>query len=115
MGSQSTRQAARRSALDAQARRRRERAEREKRLEALALEVMVALRERDAAVDRCEAAAGGALRAMMGEEHVSAREVVAWCADEITAREVLRLAASSRASSETPPASHAGGSAGATV
>jgi hypothetical protein len=51
MSQQSVRQAVRRSALDAQAVRRKERAEREHRLEGLAVEVMTALGERDAADD----------------------------------------------------------------
>jgi hypothetical protein len=46
----SIRQEARRAALDAQAKKRRERAEREKRLEYVAVGVLVAIRERDAAV-----------------------------------------------------------------
>ena len=45
---QSVRQAARRSALDAQAVLRKEWADRERRLEALAVEVLTALGERDA-------------------------------------------------------------------
>ena len=49
MSQQSVRQAARRSALDAQAVLRKERADRERRLEALAVEVLTALGERDAA------------------------------------------------------------------
>jgi hypothetical protein len=47
MSQQSVRQAARRSALDAQAVRRKERADRERRLERLAVEVLTALGERD--------------------------------------------------------------------
>ena len=48
MTQQSVRQAARRSALDAQAVLRKERADRERRLERLAVEVLTALGERDA-------------------------------------------------------------------
>ena len=47
MSQQSVRQAARRSALDAQAILRNERADRERRLEALAVAVLTALGERD--------------------------------------------------------------------
>ena len=50
MSQQSARSAARRSALDAQAARRKERADRERRLEALAVAVMTELGERDGAV-----------------------------------------------------------------
>ena len=49
MSQQSVRQAARRSALDAQAVLRKERADRERRLEGLAVAVLTALGERDAA------------------------------------------------------------------
>jgi hypothetical protein len=61
MGQQSVRQAARRMALDAQAVLRKERADRERRLEALAVAVLTALGERDALVRdaerRCASAA----------------------------------------------------------
>jgi hypothetical protein len=62
MSQQSMRQAARRSALDAQTVRRKERAERERRPEGLAVAVLTALGERDAANDdrrRRPVAAGG--------------------------------------------------------
>jgi hypothetical protein len=52
-------QSARRSALDAQAARRKERADRERRLEALAVAVLTALGERDGAVKDAEKRAGG--------------------------------------------------------
>ena len=58
MSQQSVRQAARRSALDAQAVRRKERADRERRLEALAVEVLTALGERDQAIRDAEQRAG---------------------------------------------------------
>jgi hypothetical protein len=50
MSQQSVRQAARRSALHAQAVLRKQRVDRERRLEGLAVEVLTALGERDAAV-----------------------------------------------------------------
>jgi hypothetical protein len=50
MSQQSVRQAARRSALDAQAVLRKERADRERQLEALAVAAVTALGERDALV-----------------------------------------------------------------
>jgi hypothetical protein len=59
MSQQSVRQAARRSALDAQAARRRERADRERRLEALAVPVLTALGERDRAVKDAETRQSG--------------------------------------------------------
>ena len=74
MSQQSVRQAARRSALDAQAVRREERADRERRLESLAVAVLTALGERDGAVRDAERRAGEALRAMTrGRGSVGAR------------------------------------------
>ena len=93
-GRQSVRQAARRAVLDAQSARRRERAEREQRVEALVVEVMVAVRERDAAIGSAEARAGDALDRMVQRERLTVREVVDWCADgALTSREVARLRA----------------------
>jgi hypothetical protein len=91
MSQQSVRQAARRSALDAQEARRRERADRERRLEALAVAVLTALGERDRAVKDAEMRAGEALRAMSVDEGLSVREAVEWCGTGITVREVSRL------------------------
>jgi len=91
MGQQSIRQAARRAALDAQSKRRREGAEREKRLEGLAVRVLVAVREREAAVADADRRAGTALRDMTVGEGLSVREAVKWCGDEITTREATRL------------------------
>jgi hypothetical protein len=91
MGQQSIRQEARRAALDVQSQRRRERAEREKRLEELAVRVLVAVRERHAAVADAERRAGQALREMTKDEGLSVREAVEWCGKEITTREATRL------------------------
>jgi hypothetical protein len=91
MGQQSIRQEARRAALEAQSKRRRERAEREKRLEDQAVRVLVAVREREAAVADAERRAGKALREMTEDEGLSVREAVKWCGDEITTREATRL------------------------
>jgi hypothetical protein len=91
MSQQSVRQAARRLALDAQAVRRRERADRERRLEALAVAVLTALGERDGAVKDAERRAGEALRAMSEDEGLSVREAVEWCGTGMTVREVARL------------------------
>jgi hypothetical protein len=62
MSQQSLRQAARRSAIDAQAVLRQKRADRKRRLERLAVEVLTALGERDALVRDAERRAGRALR-----------------------------------------------------
>src|SRR5215210_2757919 len=91
MTQQSVREAARRSALDAQAARRKERADRERRLEALAVAVLTALGERDGAVKDAERRAGDALRAMSVDEGLSVREAIEWCGTAITVREVTRL------------------------
>ena len=91
MSRQSVRQAARRAALDVQSRRRRERAERDRRLEHLAVEVLVAIRERDAAVGQAERRAGDALRMMTEDEGLTIREAITWCGGEVTAREAARL------------------------
>ena len=91
MGQQSIRQEARRAALDAQSKRRRGRAEREKRLEDLAVRVLVAVGERDAAVVEADRRAGKALRDMTEDEGLSVREAIEWCGDEITTREAMRL------------------------
>jgi hypothetical protein len=59
------RQAARCSALDAQAERRKECVDFERRLEGLAVEVLTALGERDATIAATEQCAGTALQAMI--------------------------------------------------
>ena len=91
MSQQSVRQAARRSALDAQAVLRKERADRERRLEGLAVGVLTALGERDRAVRDAEGRAAQALRTMTDDEGLSVREVVEWCGSGVTVREITRL------------------------
>jgi hypothetical protein len=91
MSQQSVRQAARRAALDAQAVRRKERADRERRLEVLAVEVLTAIGERDGAIWDAERRAGEALRTMTGDEGLSVRAAADWCGNAITSREVTRL------------------------
>ena len=87
MGERSVRQAARRAALDAQAGQRRERLERDRRIDALAVEVRVALGERDAAERR----AGELLQIMVDREQLSLRQAVGWLGDPITVRTAARL------------------------
>jgi len=96
MGQQSARQAARRAALDAQAQRRRERAERDKRIEALAVDVLTALEERKAAIADCERRAGLTLQKLIDDEGLSVREAVDWCGGELTNREAANLLRNSR-------------------
>jgi hypothetical protein len=91
MSQQSVSQAARRSALDAQATLRKERADRERRLEALAVAVLTALAERDALVQDAEQRARQALLTMTDDEGLSLREAVEWCGGRVTVREITRL------------------------
>jgi hypothetical protein len=73
MSQQSLRQAARRSALDArEAVLRKQRADRERRLEGLVVAVLTALGERDASVRDAERRAGEALQTMTIDEAVAA-------------------------------------------
>jgi hypothetical protein len=85
MSQQSVRQAARRSAMEAQAVLRKERADRERRLEGLVVEVLTALGERDATIAATEQRAGAALQAMINDENLTASETVQWCAGTISA------------------------------
>lgn len=86
----SVRQVARRQALEAQAKRRRERAEIERRCSALGVEVVVALTERDAAVERYERGAGVALAALMNSEGLTIADACEWAGD-LTVAEAKRL------------------------
>lgn len=86
MGEQSIRQEARRAAIASRGRRRQQQAERDKRLDALVVEVVVALRERDAAEQR----AAAAVRAMTTQGLATA-EVMAWCDGELSSRDLARL------------------------
>ena len=88
---QTVRQAARRAAQDAQAKLRAERQERDKRLAGLAMHVLVALGERDAAVAKYEHRAGTALMQLLDEERLSIAEVRQWCGPNLTRQEIARL------------------------
>ena len=98
MGQQSARQTARRAALDAQAQRRRERAERDRRIEALAVDVLTALEERKVAIADCERRAGLALQKLTEDEGLSVKQAIEWCADSLSAAEIRRLIAIEMAS-----------------
>ena len=84
---QSIRRAARQAAIAAQAKRRAQAAERDKRLDAAALTLIVALRERDALEHR----AGAAIKAMLADG-LTLADVVTWTAGETTLKEATRLA-----------------------
>ena len=88
-----TRQQARRAALDVQSRMRQQRAEQERRRGGLAVTVVTALAERDALVLACEARAAVALRSLTENEGLSLREAVQWCGgvEQLTVREAARL------------------------
>ena len=91
VGKQAVRQAARRAASQVQAEYRRERVERDRRLERLAVEVLTALGERDAMIAATEQRAGAALQAMIIDEHLTVSEAAQWCAGAISHREAARL------------------------
>jgi hypothetical protein len=57
----------------------------------LAVAVLTALGERDAAVRDAERRAREALRTMTDEEGLSARQAAEWCGSAVTVREVSRL------------------------
>jgi hypothetical protein len=85
-GEQSIRRAARQAAVAAQARRRAKAAERDKRLDAAAFNLIVTLKERDA----LERRAGAAIRAML-TEGLTLAEVLTWTDGETTLKEATRL------------------------
>jgi hypothetical protein len=76
------------------AKRRREPAERDRRLEKLAIEVLTVLGERDVTtIAATEQRAGAALQAMMiTDESLTVSEVVQWCAGAIGHREAAGFA-----------------------
>jgi hypothetical protein len=90
MGKQTLRQAARLAASEVCAQRRREPAERARRLEKLAIEVLTPLGERDAAIAATEQRARAALQAIT-DESLTVSEAVQWCAGAIGHREAARL------------------------
>jgi hypothetical protein len=91
MSQQTMRQKARRDARSVTSKRRAALLERAKRMEDLAVQVMTAVGERDAAVAEAEMRAGAALREMTTVEGVTLREAVEWCGDQIGVREATRL------------------------
>lgn len=89
MSQQSIKQEARRMAREMAKKRRREQADRERRMSDLAEQVMVALGERDLAVEEAERRAGKALREWIDVEGLPVVEAVEWCG--VSVREVKRL------------------------
>ena len=90
---QSVRQAARREAFERQTRRQQEQAQRDKRRNAVAIKLVVALRERaEAEVQAAEAIAA------LTAEGLTHQEISTWVDGEIDTAEVARLAAGKGAS-----------------
>ena len=87
MGTQATRQAARRAAVARMSVRRAEQLQRERRIDRLAVDVVVALEDRDAAERR----AGQGLATLVDGEGLTVRDVADRCGDALTAREAIRL------------------------
>ena len=102
MSQQSVRQAPRRLALDAQAVRRKERADRERRLEESAVAVLTALGERDGPVRDAERRAAEALQTMTDDEGLSVREAVEWCGSGVTLQEVKEVTRLRRLTKDLP-------------
>ena len=71
--------------------RRRERAQRDRRLEKLAIEVLTATGEREATIAATKQGAGAALQAMITDESLTVSEAVQWCAGAISHREATQL------------------------
>jgi hypothetical protein len=57
----------------------------------LAVDVLVAFSERDAAIQSAERRAGLAFAVMTDREGLSLREIVEWCGGEITLRDATRM------------------------
>jgi hypothetical protein len=75
------------------AQRRREPAERDRRLEKLAIEVLTALGERDVTtIAATEQGAAAALQAMIPDESLTVPEAAQWCAGAIGHREAAGFA-----------------------
>lgn len=91
MGRAQSRVAARRAVHEAQLERRRERAARDKELQALAVEVQMTLVDSRARLRDAEILAGAALNRMVVELGVPATELVEWCCGAVSGREVARL------------------------
>ena len=104
----SMRQTVRRAALDAHAGQRRERHARDRRIDALAVEVLIAIGERDAAERR----AGELLQTMIDSEQLSLRQAVTWLGDSITVQCATRLLGLARADDAAAPTDETGSASG---
>jgi hypothetical protein len=82
---------ARRTTLEGQSQWRAERKAKDDRCSALGVQVVMALRERDAWVHECEQRAGEALAQLIEVEGLSAGDAARWCAGEVSVAEAARL------------------------
>ena len=82
---------ARRRTLAGQSQWRAERKAKDDRCSALGVDVVVALRERDAWVAECEQRAGEALRKLIDSEGLTTTEAVRWCGGQVSLPEASRL------------------------
>lgn len=82
---------ARRTTLAGQSQWRAERKAKDDRCSALGVEIVVALRERDAWVAECEQRAGEALRKLVDSEGLTTTEAVRWCGGQVSLPEAARL------------------------
>jgi hypothetical protein len=103
VGEETLRQAARLAASQVQPRRRREGAERHRRVEEVAVKVLTALGERNGTIATAEQRAGVALEAMINDESLTLSEAVQWCAGAISHREAARLRHSPRRPTTASP------------
>lgn len=67
------------------------RAQHDRRLEKLAIEVLTATGEREATIAATEQHAGAALQATITNESLTVSEAVQWCAGAVSHREATRL------------------------
>lgn len=105
MSRHTDRQAARRSIIEANARRRSAQAEKAKRLSDLTYQVLLAIADRDRAVAETEQRAGQAIREMTDTDGLSVIDILDWLGDTLTAREVRRLR---RLAADEPTGKHGG-------
>lgn len=82
---------ARRTTLEGQSQLRAERKAKDDRCSALGVDVVVALRERDAWVAECEQRAGEALVKLVDSEGLTTTEAVRWCGGQVSLPEAARL------------------------
>ncbi len=91
MGKQEIRQRARQQALGAATRQRQARIGRERRVQDLAVQVLTAMGERDTVVTDTERRPGVALAQLTRVEGLTLGQALAWCADQLSMKEAIRL------------------------